>query len=178
MPDVVSLSISLSVTYSSAIASFNIGNSPIERSTGDITVPGSATSYLRQRVLSHSLAFGAFTMPSAIYVGLCTTAPTASVGGSEIPTAGTGYARQHPVFALSAGRTDLAVNTATVEYPPATTNWGAIGYFELWDAATAGNRLYWGPLVDPTDGVTPIIRNINAGDILRLTVNQLSVQAI
>jgi len=48
----------------------------------------------------------------------------------------------------------------------------------VWDAVTAGNRLYWGPLVDPTDGVTPISRSINSGDILRLSVNQLSVQAI
>jgi hypothetical protein len=141
-------------------------------------MPGSATDYLRQRVLSHSLSFGAFTMPTAIYVGLCTSAPSATAGGIEIPTAGSGYARQHPTFALSAGRTDLAVNTATAEFPPATTNWGSIGYFELWDAVTAGNRLYWGPLIDPTDGVTPIIRNINAGDILRLSANQLSVQAI
>jgi len=141
-------------------------------------MPGSATDYLRQRVLSHSLSFGAFTMPTGVYVGLCTSAPSATTGGAEIPTAGSGYARQHPTFALSAGRTDLAVNTAVAEFPPATTNWGAIGYFELWDAVTAGNRLYWGPLVDPTDGMTPIIRNINAGDILRLSVNQLSVQAI
>ena len=141
-------------------------------------MPGSATDYLRQRVLSHTLSFGAFAMPTAVYVGLCTSAPTAITGGTEIATGGTGYARQHPTFALSSGRTDLAVNTATVEFPPATTNWGAIGYFELWDAVSAGNRLYWGPLVDPTDGVTPIIRNINAGDILRLSVNQLSVQAI
>jgi len=50
--------------------------------------------------------------------------------------------------------------------------------FDSKNAATAGNRLYWGPLVDPTDGTTPITRNINAGDILRLSANQLSVQAI
>ena len=141
-------------------------------------MPGSATSYLRQNVLGHTLNFATYARPSAIYVGLTTTAPSATAGGLEIVTAGTGYARQAATMALSGGRTDLAVNTATIEYPPATTNWGAIGYFELWDAVTAGNRLYWGPLVDPTDGMTPIIRNINAGDILRLSANQLSVQAI
>jgi len=141
-------------------------------------MPGSATSYLRQNVLGHTLNFATYARPAAIYVGLCTTAPSATAGGLEIVTTGTGYARQAATMALSGGRTDLAVNTVTIEYPPATTNWGVIGYFEIWDAATAGNRLYWGPLVDPTDGVTPISRNINAGDILRLSVNQLSVQAI
>ena len=177
MGDVITLSFRTTANvYSSAIGAFSIGNSPIEGAS--VTMPGSATDYLRQRVLSHSLAFGAYTMPVNIYVGLCTSAPNATAGGTEISGAGTGYARQRPVFALSAGRTDLAVNTATVEYAPASTNWGAIGYFELWDALTAGNRLYWGPLVDPTDGVTPIVRNINAGDILRLAANQLAVQAV
>jgi hypothetical protein len=141
-------------------------------------MPGSATDYLRQRVLSHTLGFGAFTMPGSVYVGLCTSAPTASTPGAEIPTAGSGYTRRQATLALSAGRTDLAVNTGTVDFPPATTSWGAIGYFEVWDAVSTGNRLYWGPLVDPTDGVTPITRNIGIGDILRLPPNQVSVQAI
>jgi len=139
---------------------------------------GSATDYLRQRVLSHTLGFGAFTMPAALYAALCTSAPTATTPGAEVSTSGTGYVRRQATFALAAGRTDLANNTVTVEYPTATSNWGSLGYFELWDALTAGNRLYWGPLVDPTDGVTPIVRGINTGDILRLTANQLAVQAI
>ena len=139
-------------------------------------MPGSATTYLRPNVLGHTLNFTTYARPSAIYVGLCTTAPSATTGGLEIAVSG--YARQSAAFALSAGRTDLAVNTGTVEFPPASAPWGNLGYFELWDAATAGNRLYWGPLVDPTDGVTPIVRNINTGDILRLPANQLSVQAI
>jgi len=139
---------------------------------------GSATDYSRQRVLSHTLGFGAFTMPANVYIGITTSAPTATTPGAEIPTAGSGYARQRATFALAAGRTDLAVITATMEYPPATASWGSIGYFEIWDAVSAGNRLYWGPLVDPTDGVTPVIRTINTGDILRLSANMVSVQAI
>ena len=139
---------------------------------------GSATDYLRQRVLSHTLGFGAYVMPVNVYVGLCTSAPTATAPGAEVSTSGTAYVRRQATFALAAGRTDLATNPVTVEYPTAASNWGSLGYFELWDAVSAGNRLYWGPLVDPTDGVTPIIRNINAGDILRLSANQLSVQAI
>jgi len=165
--------------YSSAVSFFTIGLSPIGLGgPEEADLPGSATDYLRARVLSHTLAFGAYTMPTNVYVGLCTTLPSSATGGLEIVTAGTGYTRQRSTMALMSGRSDLAANTATVEYPPATTNWGNIGYFEVWDAVTAGNRLYWGPLVDPTDGVTPISRSINSGDILRLSVNQLSVQAI
>ena len=141
-------------------------------------MPGSATDYLRQRVLSHTLSYGAYVMPAGTYIALVTTLPSATTPGIEVSTAGTGYARQRGTFALVAGRTDLAATTVTIEYPPATIAWGAIGYFELWDAPTAGNRLYWGPLVDPTDGVTPITKNVTTGDIVRLPATNVTVQAI
>lgn len=139
-------------------------------------MPGSATDYLRQRVLSHTLGFGAFTMPAPAWVGLCTTQPSAAAAG--VPVAGGGYVRMQGSYALVAGRTDLAANVATIEWPAATAAWGTIGWFELFDAATAGNRLYWGPLVDPVDGVTPITRTIQTGDIMRMSAGQLIVQAI
>lgn len=137
-------------------------------------MPGSATTYLEQRVLSHTLAYGPMAAPAAVYVGLCTTTPTAALGGTEV--AGGGYARLGATFAAGVA-SNLAVNAATLEFPLATGNWGSIGYFELWDASTAGNRLYWGPLVDPADGVTPITRTITNGDIMRITAGALQVQA-
>lgn len=139
-------------------------------------MPGSATSYLQQRVLGHTLGFAAYTMPTTIYVGLCTSLPSAITGGLEIAISG--YARRTSAFALVGGRIDLANNTATMEWAPATAPWGSVGWFELWDAATAGSRLYWGPLVDPTDGVTPVQRFINTGDIMRLPAGNVTVQAI
>jgi len=139
-------------------------------------MPGSATDYLRQRVLGHTLGFAAYTMPATIYTGITTSLPSATIGGAEVAVAG--YARRTSPYVLVAGRTDLACNVATMEWSPATTTWGTIGWFELWDALTGGNRLYWGPLVDPTDGVTPITRQILTGDILRLPVNNVTVQAI
>lgn len=135
---------------------------------------GSATTYLEQRVLSHTLAYGALAAPAAVYVGLCTTEPTAAFGGTEV--AGGGYARLHATFVAGVA-TNLAVNATTLEFPLATGNWGSIGHFELWDATTAGNRLYWGPLVDPMDGVTPIVRTITNGDIMRIAAGALQVQA-
>jgi len=140
---------------------------------------GSATDYLRQRVLSHTLAFGAYTAPAAVYVGLCaaTPAPDHATPGSEV--SGNAYARQAAGFVMAGGRTDLAENGATIEFPAATGHgWGTLGFFELWDAATAGNRLYWGPLVDPADGVTPITRTVGTGDIMRFTAGVLQVQAV
>lgn len=138
-------------------------------------MPGSATDYLRQRVLGHTLGFTAYTMPATVYVTLCTTAPTATSAGTEV--SGGGYTRMTAIFALVAGRTDQAANVSTIEWTPATTAWGAIGWFELRDAVSAGNRLYWGPLVDPADMVTPIIKNIGVADIFRLPAASMVVQA-
>jgi len=139
-------------------------------------MPGSATSYLRQAVLGHTLGFNGFTMPVAIYTGLTTSLPSATAGGIEVSVSG--YARRTSPFAMVVGRSDLASNTLTMEWSPATANWGNVGWFELWDAVTGGNRLYWGPLVDPADGTTPITRSILTGDIMRLPTGNVTVQAI
>jgi hypothetical protein len=128
-------------------------------------------------VLGHTLGFAAMTMPASVYVGLCgsTTPPTAAFGGTEV--AGGGYTRMAATFAISTS-TNVAANTATVEFPAATTPWGTLGYFEIWDAATAGRRLYWGPLVDPADGVTPVSRSVLTGDIMRFTAGIIQVRAV
>jgi hypothetical protein len=138
-------------------------------------MPGSATLWLEQQVLGHTLGFAAMAMPS-IFVGLCTTAPTSTQGGTEV--AGGAYSRQGAGFALIATPPNIAANTDSVEYLPATAPWGTVGWFELWDSSTMGNRLYWGPLVDPTDGVTPISRTITVDDIMRFSAGVLQVQAL
>lgn len=135
---------------------------------------GSATSYLETAVLGHTLGFAAMTMPTAVYIGLDTSAPTAAAAGTEV--AGGGYTRMAATFAMSTPP-NIAANTATISFPTATAAWGAVGWFELWSAATGGNRLYWGPLVDPADGVTPITRNVLSGDIMRFTAGVIQVQA-
>lgn len=140
-------------------------------------MPGSATQYLQGAVLGHTLAYAAMTEPTGVFVGLClaTPAPTATTGGIE-PTGGA-YVRLAVVFAITA-TPNIAANTATLAWPAATANWGSIGWFEIWDALTAGRRLYWGPLVDPIDGTTPVTRAVLGGDIVRLTAGTVSVQAI
>lgn len=138
---------------------------------------GSATLYTEQAVLGHTLNFATMTRPSAVYVSLTLAAPTpdASNPGSEV--AGNGYARQPATFALTSGSSNIAANTGTIAFPAATAGWGGVGYFALHDAPTGGNRLYWGPLVDPADGITPITRNILSGDIVRFTAGVLEVIA-
>ena len=137
-------------------------------------MPGSATTYTEQGVLGHTLGFASMAHPTSVFLGLCTTPPTAAIGGTEV--AAGGYARQATVFAISTPA-NMAANTATIEFPAATASWGTVGYFEVWDALTVGTRLYWGPLVDPADGVTPITRNVQSGDIVRFTAGVIQVKA-
>lgn len=139
-------------------------------------MPGSASQYLEQRVLGHTLGFQALPAITAVFVALTTSPPNATTRGNEV--SGGGYARQAGTFALITTPPNVAANTTTIEYSPATSAWGAIGWFEVWDAVTAGNRLYWGPLVDPADGVTPITRSVQVGDIMRFSAGVLQIQAI
>jgi hypothetical protein len=140
-------------------------------------MPGSATTYLEQAVLSHTLAIGAMGFPTGLFVGLCAASapPTAGTGGTEI--AGGAYARLPATFALDTTPPNAASNTATLEWLPATAAWGLVGWFELWTALTGGTRFYWGPLVDPSDGVTPIVRSVQTGDIMRIQAGALQVSA-
>ena len=138
---------------------------------------GAATNYLRTKVLGHTLGFAAYAMPPQIFLGLCTTLPTAAAAGIEV--VGGAYSRKQSLFAMDGGgRPDLAVLTTTIEWPPATTNWGNVGWFELWDAAIGGNRLYWGELVDPANVNIPMIRPVVVSDIVRIAAGTLRVQAI
>jgi hypothetical protein len=140
------------------------------------SLSGSATDYLEAAAVSHVLGITALAMPIAIYVGLCATAPppTDATGGAE-PGATGGYVRVQATFALGSGVTPTtATNSAIVQFPVATADWGALGYFELWDAASAGNRLFYGTLVDPSTGAASP-RTILNGDQARFAPGTLAV---
>ena len=138
---------------------------------------GTATVYTETAVLGHSLGFASMPMPAAVFVGLTSSAPSASVPGSEV--VGGGYTRQPTTFAIATGGpTVQAANAATIAWASATAAWGTIGWSEIWDALSGGTRLYWGQLVDPTDGVTPITRSVQVGDVVRLQAGALLVVAV
>jgi hypothetical protein len=137
---------------------------------------GSATDLMEWAILSHTLGISPFTMPPALFVGLCTTRPSDIVGGTEL--VGGSYARQMVTFVMQTPTpSDRAFNAASVEWPPATVAFQGVGWWELWSSIMGGQRYYWGTLVDPADNVTPITRNIAVGDILRISAGSLVVTA-
>jgi hypothetical protein len=139
-------------------------------------VSGSASLGVEQAMLSHTLGIGPVAAVSRAYVALCLASlvPDERTVGREV--SGNGYARMAASFQVLASPPNMAANTTTVAFPIASAPWGVLGYFELWDAPAGGNRLYWGALVDPADGTTPITLSVSAGDVLRFSAGALGVR--
>ena len=126
------------------------------------------SDYLENKLLDHILATTAFSAPSAVYLGLSIASMGENAGGTEL--SGNGYARVGPVAfdAASGGTTD---NTAVLDFPAnsGSTNWGAVAYWSLWDAATGGNMLLHGAFTSA--------KTIEVNDVLRVAAGDLDITA-
>lgn len=80
-----------------------------------------------------------------------------------------GYARQAATFTNSGNGPTTAANSAVIEFPVATGEWGTITHCGIWSAATGGNLLAIGVLEAP--------KTIQSGDVLRFRVGELRVIA-
>lgn len=103
---------------------------------------GALTDYLENAILNHTLRNVPYTAPAAVYVGLFTAAPGETGGGTEV--SGGGYTRVQATF--GAPSNGACSNSAEVLFPKATASWGTVTHFAIFDAATAGNMLYYGAL--------------------------------
>lgn len=132
-----------------------------------------ATDYLENLTMPHVLGIAPMAMPAQLYVALCTDAstPTDATPGTEV--SGGAYSRMPVQFAMVPGTPGEAANLQTLQWAVAAGAWGNVPYCEIWDAAFGGNRFFWLPLVDPSDGVTPITVTINDGDIMRIPASSL-----
>jgi len=98
--------------------------------------------YLDDALLNHVLRNVAMTSPATVYAALFTVAPTPSTSGTEVT--GGSYARVATTFGVPAS--GVSTNSAPVAFPTATANWGTVVAVALFDAAVAGNILYFGLL--------------------------------
>lgn len=120
------------------------------------------SDYLENKVLDYVLSGGSFSQPGTKYLALYTTAPTDAGGGTEL--SGSAYARQSCAFTTTAA---ASTNSASVEWPTATGNWGTIVAVGIFDAATSGNLLAWSNLTSS--------RTIETGDVFRIPTGDLDV---
>lgn len=97
------------------------------------------------------------------YLALFTVAPTETGGGTEV--SGGAYARQAVTFGTPAS--GAMKNSAAIEFPTATADWGTAKAWGLFDAATSGNLVWYGAIDTP--------KELLAGDIYRITANSLTL---
>ena len=123
------------------------------------------SDYLELEFLDHFLGTAASTFVAQVYLALYTTDPTDADTGTEV--SGGAYARQAIDFnAAAAGSTS---NSAQIDFPTATANWGTVSHFGIRDAATLGNLII--------HGAWDTAKAINTDDIFRLPAGNLTVTA-
>lgn len=144
------------------------------------------TNYLRNKLVDWMHRGVSFTPPATMYVRLCSTAPSAAAAGTEL--SGTGYAAEAIASSTTAwaatnadgstanpstGTNGTTSNNAIIDFGTAGSAWGTASHWELWDAATGGNRLFYGAIVD--SGGTPTPRSIASGDPVSFPISALKV---
>ena len=120
------------------------------------------TDYLEDALLKHVFTNTAYTSPTTVYAALFTVAPSDTGGGTEV--SGGAYARQSMAFSVS-GTGTLATNSAAVEYPTATADYGTVVAVGIFDAATSGNLLAYANLTTSKTVSSGDVFRFNAGDV-------------
>jgi hypothetical protein len=121
------------------------------------------SDYLETKILNHVLRNTAYTTPGlSVYVSAHTADPTDAGGGAE--ASGGSYARVQ-VTAWDAPAARATQNTGAITFPTATGSWGTITHIGIWDAASAGNLLFYGALTTSKVVTSTVTFSIAAGDL-------------
>jgi hypothetical protein len=123
------------------------------------------SDYLEDKVLDHVFGGSAYTAPSTLYVALYTVAPSDTGGGTEV--SGGAYARQTATFSVSGTDPTTASNTAAIEYPTATADYGTVVAVGVFDASSSGNLLAYANL--------SASKVVSSGDIFRFNTGDLDI---
>lgn len=121
---------------------------------------GALSNYLEGKFADVSLRGAAFTSPGEVFLALFTSDPGEAGAGSE--TTYTGYTRVTcgvvPASAFTAiDANGMTQNGNTIVFPAVGgVSQVTISHWAIFDAATLGNMLFYGPLtasktLDPTD---------------------------
>ncbi len=105
------------------------------------------SDYLENKLLDGVLGGTNFTQPATVYVALLTAAPTDAGGGTEV--SGGSYARAavtNNSTNFPAAASGSKANGTAIAFPTPSGSWGVVTHFAVYDAASAGNLLYWAAL--------------------------------
>lgn len=105
------------------------------------------TKYLEQKILNHILLGEEYTPPSQVYLALFTADPGRN-GSTASEVSDPNYARQPIAFTPADDDPEsgsYCQNTALIQFPQATQDWGDVSHGGIMDSLTGGNMLYKGP---------------------------------
>jgi hypothetical protein len=123
------------------------------------------SDYLEDKVLDHVFGGNAYSAPGTLYVALYTVAPSDTGGGTEV--SGGAYARQTGAFTVSGTNPTTATNSAAIEYPTATANYGTVVAVGILDALSGGNLLAYSTL--------DASKVVSSGDVFRFNAGDLDI---
>lgn len=121
------------------------------------------SNYLENAMINAVLRNTSYTSPTTVYVGLYTSDPTDANSGTEV--SGGSYARTSVTFGSPSN--GVSTNSAAVEFPQATADWGTVSHIGILDASSSGNLLFHTPL--------DTSKAIATGDIFKISSGNLSV---
>tara|TARA_R100000655_G_scaffold74485_1_gene113013 strand:+ start:6790 stop:7182 length:393 start_codon:yes stop_codon:yes gene_type:complete len=123
------------------------------------------SDYLEDKVLDHVFGGNAYSAPSTLYTALYSVAPSDTGGGTEI--SGGAYARQTAAFTVSGTNPTTATNSAAIEYPTATADYGTVVAVGIFDALSGGNLLAYSTLDSS--------KVVSSGDVFRFNAGDLDI---
>jgi hypothetical protein len=126
------------------------------------------SDFLENKLIDQIFRGQAYSFPATLHVALFTANPSDVGGGTEV--SGGSYARAAVAASLanwagtqssgsttaSTGTNGTTSNNGAITFPEPTANWGSVTGFGIFDAASAGNLLFWGALTAP--------KTVNNGD--------------
>ncbi len=120
----------------------------------------SFTNFLETEILDHVFAGAAYTAPGTHYLGLFTSAPGETGGGTEL--SGSAYVRKSVAFTTSGNTTS---NNAAIEFPTATGSWGTVTHVGVFDASSSGNLMAYATLSASKAIATGDVFRVPSGDL-------------
>ena len=132
------------------------------------------TQTLQQSLLNHVFGGTDYARPATLYLGLSTTAVSAT-GTNITEPSGNGYARvaitnnatNFPASTTVGGK-GVKTNGTTIQFPEATGAWGTVSHWFLSTASSGGTIVSYGAL--------GTARAVVAMDIPRLQQGQLEIR--
>jgi hypothetical protein len=122
-----------------------------------------ASNYLENKVLDHTLAVASYTAPTSLYMALHTGDPGDAGTASEV--VGGSYAPQLITFAAASSGASASNAAVTFNSMPATV----VTHFSIRENSPSGNPLYVGPL--------SASQTLSAGQQLLFNSGQVTVSA-